>query len=334
MPYEIKKWSDLKRRYKGTVLLGNGASISVDKSFAYKSLKEHAVDHGLLTQNVKKLFKYFNTDDFELVLRLVWQANKVNLALDIKDNATEKAYEHVRECLIKSVRSIHPEYTDVEDQFEGIAAFLKGFKTVLSLNYDLILYWVIMYSNRDNDGHTFKDCFLHGEFDEDWARFRESLNARDKRTTLVFYPHGNLSLARDVVEQEVKLNTKIGSDLLKTILTKWESGKYIPLFVSEGMSKQKINAIQNSYYLNTIYREVFPSLQGSLVIYGWGLGEHDIHIVERLKKSKVKRVAVSVFGNDQGYCRRVYEILHEALGEDLKVEFFKSSSKGCWNNAA
>ncbi|TOQ20858.1 DUF4917 family protein, partial [Vibrio parahaemolyticus] len=108
MPYEIKKWSDLKRRYKGTLLIGNGASISVDKSFAYKSLKEHAVEHGLLTQNVKKLFKYFNTDDFELVLRLVWQANKVNLALDIKDNATKKAYEHVRECLIKSVRSIHP----------------------------------------------------------------------------------------------------------------------------------------------------------------------------------------------------------------------------------
>ncbi|MCR9663887.1 DUF4917 family protein [Vibrio sp. TRT 21S02] len=334
MSYEINNWSDLEGRYNHSILLGNGASISINRSFSYASLKEHAIEHGLLSEEVEKLFEHFETDDFELILRLVWQANKVNAALSIKDKATKKAYEHVRQCLIEAVRSIHPEYSEVEDDLDAIGSFLSRFKTVLSLNYDLTLYWVIMKSNRADDGHRFKDCFISGEFDEDWSRFRESLNRRDRRTTLVFYPHGNLALARNVVEEEVKLDSRSSIDLLRSILSKWETGNYIPLFVSEGVTTQKVRAIQNSHYLYTTYREVLPDLGKSLVIYGWGLGEHDVHIIERIKVSKVKRIAVSVYGNDQAYCRRVSEIILDTFGRDFEIDFFDSQSSGCWNNDA
>lgn len=333
MTYVIEKWSDISDRFDGSLLLGNGASIGIDGSFSYSSLKQHAIDNGLLTHHVEQLFSHFETDDFELILRLVWQANRVNLALEIADNATRSAYEHVRECLIQAVRSIHPEYHAVEEQFSDIATFLSSFKTVLSLNYDLSLYWVIMYANREFNGHSFKDCFLHGEFDEYWQRFRESISRWDRRNTLVFYPHGSLVLARNVVEEEVKLEAGSG-DLLHAILRQWESGNYIPLFVSEGTSSQKVKAIHNSHYLNTVYREVLPKVGNNITIYGWGFGEHDVHILSRIAESNVTRIAVSVFGEDQGYCTRVHQMIRDYVGNDIEVVFFDCASQGAWNNAA
>ena len=331
MPYQIYDWQDISVNFSDSILLGNGASISIDSSFTYSSLKEHAINHGLLTHNVERLFDYFKTDDFELILRLVWQANKVNIALDIKDQQTKVAYEHVRDCLIRAVRSIHPEYYEVEQQFPYIAKFLSSFNTVFSLNYDLTLYWILMYANRELNGHSFKDCFIHGEFDCDWWRFRDSISQWDRRSTLVFYPHGSLVLARNVIEKELKLRVQAGNDLLRSILTYWESGDYIPLFVSEGISSQKISAIQNSHYLNTVYREIIPTIGHNLTIFGWGCGEHDIHILKRIKESNVGKIAISVYNNDQAYCNRVAQMVYDNIGSNIEITFFDSTSRGCWN---
>lgn len=334
MPYPIETWQNISRNFSDSILLGNGASISIDQGFTYSSLKEHAIENGLLTDNVQRLFEYFQTDGFELILRLVWQANRVNIALDIRDQQTRLAYEHVRDCLIRAVQSIHPEYHEVEQQFPAIATFLSSFKTILSLNYDLTLYWVLMYANRINNGHSFKDCIIHGEFHSDWWRFRDSISAWDRQCSLVFYPHGSLVLARNVIEQETKLEAHAGGDLLRSILYQWQSGNYVPLFVSEGTSSQKISAIQNSHYLNTIYREVIPNIGNNLTIFGWGFGEHDIHILRRIRESSVKWIAVSVYNNDQAYCNRVTQMIYDNVGYHVEVVFFNCESDGCWNQTA
>lgn len=334
MPYPIETWQNISGNFSDSILLGNGASISIDRGFTYNSLKEHAIQNGLLTDNVQRLFEYFRTDDFELILRLVWQANKVNTALDIRDQQTRLAYEHVRNCLIRAVQSIHPEYYEVEQQFPAIAAFLSRFNTILSLNYDLTLYWVLMYANRINNGHSFKDCIIRGEFQSDWWRFRDSISQWDRHCSLVFYPHGSLVLARNVVEQETKLEALAGDDLLRSILNQWQSSNYVPLFVSEGTSPQKISAIQNSHYLNTIYREVFPRIGNNLTIFGWGFGEHDIHILRRIRESSVRRIAVSVYNNDQAYCNRVNQMIYDHVGHRVEVIFFDCESHGCWNQPA
>lgn len=331
MPYEIYNWSDISSEYSGSILLGNGASISIDTCFAYTSIKEHAIENGLLTHQVQRLFEYFQTSDFELILRLVWQANSVNLALEITDHETRYAYEHVRDCLITSVRSIHPEYSNVEIQFQHISRFLRSFNTILSLNYDLTLYWIIIYSNGEPNGHYFKDCMVHSQFDSEWSKFRRSIGRHDRRVTLVFYPHGSLALARNIINEEFKLQAISGRDLLCSILDYWESGNFIPLFVSEGTSNQKLLAIQSSPYLNTVYSEVIPKIGDNLTIFGWGVGEHDIHILKRIKQSGVRRVAVSVYGNDQAYCNRVSQMIYDNIGTNIEISFFNCQSSGCWN---
>ena len=83
MPFEIINWADLADDYQDTILLGNGASIAVDPSFSYRSLLEHTQANGLMTQDVQHLFDYFETFDFELILRLVWQAITEHLGREL-----------------------------------------------------------------------------------------------------------------------------------------------------------------------------------------------------------------------------------------------------------
>lgn len=330
----IKKWNEIKENFSDGLLLGNGASVAIDGSFSYKSLKKHAVDEGYFTEQVQALFDAFHTEDFELILRIVWHAYHVNDALEIQDDKTQKAYEAVRDTLISSVRSIHCSHATASANFGYIYEFSKSFKTICSLNYDLTLYWLTMYANDIKDGHVFKDCFNKKSFDDDWFKFREPIY-NQRACTLFFYPHGNLVFARDKIENEVKLQAE-DNDLLESILSKWEKGSYIPLFVSEGTTEQKVKSIQSSYYLNTVYREVLTNIGESLTIYGWGLGEHDLHIINRICLGGTRRFAISVFpdGKEEAYCNRVTQVIKDACnGDKTEIEFFCTTSEGCWVNA-
>lgn len=86
MTYIIKEWKDIKQDFRqGSLLLGNGSSIAIDSRFGYQSILQHARDNDFLTEDIQKLFDFFRTSDFELILRLVWHASKVNDALQIED---------------------------------------------------------------------------------------------------------------------------------------------------------------------------------------------------------------------------------------------------------
>lgn len=331
MSYPVVQWAEIAQKYqRGTILLGNGASMAVSRSFGYGSLLEHAQHEGLLEGDVGRLFEFFETTDFELILRLVWQASNVNKSLAIADERTHQAYVRVRDCLIQAVRNVHPEHYQITEYLPHMYEYLRGFDTVLSLNYDLLVYWTVMYGLGVQDGHLFKDCFISGEFDDDWSRFRKVF--REKVNTLVFYPHGSLALCRNNVEQEFKIHSA-GGGLLESILQEWRGERFVPLFVSEGTMKQKIASIQNSYYLSTVYREVLTSQRETLTLFGWGLGEHDRHLLKRMRGTGIQRVAVSVFRGDQPYCNMAYQVIQDDLGP-VNVEFFDSESPGCWIHPA
>ncbi|EJH2661360.1 DUF4917 family protein [Salmonella enterica] len=330
MPFVIRPWSELAQGYDETILLGNGASIAVSPRFAYRSLLDCVRQRESLAEDARRLFDFFETEDFELILRIVWQASNVNKSLRIEDARTHEAYLSIRECLIQAVRDVHPEYNEVSEQLPCIYSFLKRFNTVISLNYDLIVYWTMTYGLGINDRHRFKDCFLaKGVFAEDWQRLRAPYGD-EQSSTLVFYPHGSLVLCRNRIEHEHKIHIR-GSGLLGSILERWQSEEVVPLFVSEGTHKQKVNSIQNSSYLSTVYREVLVEPRESLVILGWGMGEHDIHLLKRMAGTGIQRVAVSVFRRDQVYCNRASQLIKDNLGQDVRIEFFDSESPGCWN---
>lgn len=329
MHFEIKTWGSIAHRYQGgTLLLGNGASMAISPKFAYGSLYEVVQKQGLIGDDVNKLFRRFNTSDFELVLRLVWHAAMVNRALGVQDDKTQEAYKKIRDALISAVREVHTLYDETQPHLPRMYEFLKGFETVFSLNYDLLVYWTMTYGLNLEDRHLFKDCFVRGFFDKNWNRFRRRI--REESNTLVFYPHGSLALCRDIQDREYKISGQNGLNLLWEILRQWQSEAFVPLFVSEGTEEQKVSSIQKSRYLSTVYNEVLPYCPGPLTIYGWGFGDQDRHLLPRMRG--VPRVAVSMYGKSQDTCLHVYREIIRGLGEGVEIEFFDSGSPGCWNN--
>lgn len=355
---ELFDWRDIGDDFKDTLVLGNGASVAVHDKFRYSSLKEEARDKGYLSASdgnggdpdvraagpvdAEGVFELLETDDFEVVLNLLWHARYVNERLLVEEEKTEAAYELVRDALVKTVHAVHCERNEIEQQLEAIYRFMGRFGIVLSLNYDLIVYWALLAGIGSNS-ERFMDCFMGNRaFDPDWARHLSS-GSSGLQSTLVFYPHGNLLLTTNLLEGERKVFAQ-GHYISEQIGNAWKGGR-TPLFVSEGRPQDKEIKIKNSGYLNTVYGEVMGNLGDTVVIYGWEFSygkNKDTHLLERLFDNRKERVAVSVyqprFEGDQEalelHCRTIKNDIKRASSRAgfrrPEVLFFDAESEDCW----
>jgi hypothetical protein len=335
---KIYEWESIRKDFTNKLLLGNGASIAVWDGFKYNSLYDEAQKAGRIGERLKRVFSDFATFDFEYILRLLHQTERINRLLKIEDSLTHSLYNNLRRTLIDTVCQIHPKRDQVKDMLLPIADFMKGFDTVLSLNYDLTVYWAMLVGN-DKYGNWFKDGFVdEGRFDNDYDKLYEPYLADG--ATLVFYPHGNLILATTTFGDEVKLSKLQETLLLDTIVEKWETGTHIPLFVSEGSTEAKTQAVRRSNYLKTVYDREIDVPTESLVTYGWSFRDEDEHILRGIIRGGVERIAVSVHkssGNSESFCNAI-EYKVNKMYADLekknlcKLYFFDSSSDRAWIN--
>lgn len=348
---EIYSWKELKEKYPtwDTLLLGNGASIAIHSEFCYPSLYDKAKSDGLLSRS-EAIFKKFDTENFEQVLLACWYAEKVNAALGItgtegEGDVLKNASDEVRNSLIKAVHAVHPRFSmnsELKEDLKRISEFAKDFKTIFVLNYDLLFYWAMNLYNA-NHKNWFKDLFTkNSEFDFNLDRYREPYYPNNE-ASLVFYPHGNIFISRNCVGVENKLNLGEEYDFLGCIKNAWKRGD-LPVFVSEGKSEQKLNAIRRSRYLSRVYEDILSKeIKESLVIYGWSFSENDGHIMKAIAENDIERIAVSVYtgGSDEEkriFCDRVNKNIEnmkkndKKSKRDVKTMFFDSCSPGCWNN--
>lgn len=353
---ELFDWRDICDDFGDTLVLGNGASVAVHDKFRYTSLKEEARCKGFLSASDRNeddvraggavdaegVFELLETDDFEVVLNLLWHARYVNERLSIDEENTEAAYELVRDALVKTVHAVHCERNEIEEYLGAIHRFMGRFGIVLSLNYDLIVYWALLAGIGANYGR-FMDCFMGDRtFDPDWARHISSASS-NSRHTLVFYPHGNLLLTTNLLEGERKVFAE-GRYISDQIGNAWKGGR-TPLFVSEGRPEDKENKIKKSGYLRTVYGEVMGNLGDTVVIYGWEFSyekNNDTHLLGRLFEKRKEKVAVSIYrprfdGDEEAlelHCRTVKNDIAKAASRTgvrhPKVVFFDAESEGCW----
>lgn len=326
---DILNWASIKAEFSQGLVIGNGASIAICSSFNYPSLYEAAKTEGFLAADAQAVFSSFDSTDFELVLRRLWQASLVNGALKVEGKRVDSAYAEVRKSLISTVHKIHPPYADVKGHFAAIGAFLKGFKSVASTNYDLVLYWAAMWNNENGLGTWFKDAFAPSGgktcFRDDWEALREPYGNAEG-ATLYFYPHGNLCLGTEPEGGEVKIGAG-AENLLTSITEQWEKGVVTPLFVSEGTTEQKLTAIRRSNYLSRVHIEVLGSLGEAVAFYGLGFWPQDEHVIQRIAK-RAKKVAVSVYRKDQKMIERASKALNDA--GIAHIRFFDAESSGAW----
>ncbi len=287
-------FADVDEKARTNILLGNGFSIGVHPLFSYASLRQVAVDNGYLTDKDIELFNKFNTSDFERLMRLLLDAMEVNRILGIEDSLLEKRYRTMRDALVKSVETIHPSYDDVRQYWlEAVAAELKTYCKVFTTNYDLLLYWAL----GSTEFRGFTDFFWSGKL-----RF-DSLNVEkwDEGVVEVYYLHGALFIFSDATTIYKLKRTMVNrlQDHIRSFI-RWR--RTLPLFVSEGDWRQKINAITRSPYLTFAFNS-FNRIQRGLVIYGHSLdAKSDAHILGAINQnSNLEVVAISIFTKDKSH---------------------------------
>ncbi|MBT5766541.1 MAG: DUF4917 family protein, partial [Kordiimonadaceae bacterium] len=295
----LKKWVDIKGDFTDALLLGNGFSIEFHKGFEYSNLWESAKYEGFIGDEIDELAGIFSiAPNFEHLLRKLYTAEVVNKHLNINEVLIQEAYEKLRKALIETVRKVHCKHNDISERLEEPIPFLKNFKTIFSLNYDLLIYWMILIDINNKTGHPFRDCFNKNRFEYNWEIYRTPYDYETNRT-LVFYPHGALHLMQTKEEIDEKIIAE-GSTLLETIIGQWNKDTCLPLFVSEGNSEKKMQFIRRSKYLSTIYHEILPKSGPTLVIMGWSMDiKVDAHILKQIGKGNYEKIAIAVHRKTQ-----------------------------------
>lgn len=328
-----KNWGEIKQQYRDTLLLGNGASIAIDKIFMYHSLFEVAKNSGYIPSQELKMFEMFGTQDFELVLKKISDSQSVMRCLEMVDGKDylQRSKQKIKDTLIKTIKKIHPQKTKIDqEKLQKVSIFVSHFNEILSLNYDLLLMWSTW--GKYNCPNRFNDCFIHGKFDK--AAWSNESYSKEK---YVFYPHGNLLFGRKNGE-EIKIWKKNMARYgrLNMIANAWKSDDVQPLFVSECSSKEKLKSIKESDYLTFVYDKVLTRKRNSLVIYGMSFSENDSHIIKQvLTQNKPSRVCISIFDQNKSEDEvkveesRIRIILNQ-IGYKDEIDFISSCDHDLW----
>ncbi len=194
------------------------------------------------------------------------------------------------------------------------AEFLEPFAKVFTVNYDLLLHWVI----ADNDRLNLGDGFVEGL----WG----GPNAAGQK---VFYLHGALHLLR--AGPNVKRMTEDQIDkLFDNLESRLESRDY-PLLVLEGTWNQKLLTIGESRYLEDAYEHLQRNNR-PLLIYGFRFGLGDRHIINAIANSKAPALTVVLHSGGTPKARAEVRGRATALATRMGVEpeFRESDDYNIW----
>jgi Domain of unknown function (DUF4917) len=255
------------------LLIGNGFSMT---HFRYGTLLEKS---GLDAKSpLRALFKALNTVDFEVVIKALEDAAIVESAYQQNKRAAFFVSEadKLRRVLVHAIRQIHPAHrTDIQDVIPKCMEFLSRFAAIFTLNYDLLLYWVIL-----EDGKKFRDGFgLGRESNGFLGPFQEGAYCN------VYNLHGGLHLfptSDDGVEKRLMGSNGVIDAIAETITR----DKRLPLYIAEGTSIRKLSRIYAVPYLRYCYGELCDS-SGTFFVFGHSVGANDAHVYDALFKSKI-----------------------------------------------
>src|SRR5712692_9084831 len=274
----LTSWAELAKGQWAGLLVGNGASRAVWDGFDYPSIYERArsafVEHPLDDAD-QRIFATVGTHNFEATLAAVRLSSQVCAAVNIDNAELDNHYAAIRRALIEAVNAVHVRWSTIPKATRvAIRRALLPHRIVFSTNYDLLLYWAVMAEPEDDFVDYFwgENCVFDLADTEVW----------NKRTRVLFL-HGALHIYRLPDGRTVKrVAGDAGSNLLAAFSEPYE-GSDVPLFIAEGSSGEKLQAIHQSEYLAFCYSRLV-SHRGSMVVFGHSLGESDAHIVEAMQR--------------------------------------------------
>lgn len=317
-------------------LLGNGFSISCRPNiFIYGRLFEKA-DFSSLSTSAKLAFKAMDTQDFEKIISILRDASSVLAAYE---DSPEKLIQNLRddadglrEVLVQAIASSHPEWPGEisNEEYKFCRTFIKNFKNIYTLNYDLLLYWALMHEDEEiiksDDGFRTPEDNFESKY--------VTWEANSSRTQNIWYLHGALHVfdAGSEIQKYTWINT--GQRLIEQIRDALEKN-YFPLFVAEGKSKEKLEKIMHNEFLAKGKRS-FSSIGGALFIHGHSLAHNDEHFLKAIEKGKLKHIYVGLFGDENSVLNKAIKSRASLLSfnrpksRPLYISFYDSSSANVW----
>jgi hypothetical protein len=303
------------------LLLGNGFSI---QHFNYKTLLEKSSLKP--DEPIRLLFDLLQTVDFERVVKALEDASIVETVYGNDPHSTELLTDanRIREALVHAVRTTHPAHReDIESVIPSCVEFLAPFSKLFTLNYDLLLYWVILQAGAD-----FSDGFGLGvEANGFLGPFKTSAYCN------IFNVHGGLHLFRtpnDDVEKRLMGATGVIDAIAKVIT----EGKRFPVYVAEGTSPAKLSRINSIPYLKHCYETLHAS-SGAFFIYGHSADPNDAHIYDALFRSKIEHLYFCIhqpsakIANIDGELSRY----KKRNGSQIEYTFVDSESAHVWDRS-
>lgn len=340
MSFELLSFVDALARVPETskrhALLGNGFSRAWrDDIFSYDALLEQAHFESL-SPYARRAFDALGTTDFEEVMRALRSAAALIRLYD-EGNAALPAQlvqdaTGLRETLVRAIAGRHPgrPHEVSDDEYAHARRFLSNFKSIYSVNYDLLLYWALMQQEIEPQ-IRFDDGFRQPDDGRaDYVTWEvEKTDGQN-----VFYLHGALHVfdAGHEIQKYTWINT--GVPLIDQIRGALEENLY-PLFVSEGDSRQKLSKIKHSEFLGRGYRS-FAKIGGGLFIYGHSFAANDEHILRLIEKNKCSQVLVGLYGDpDSTANRKIRDRTQAIVGarpatRRLEAHFYDAASAHVW----
>jgi len=338
------------------LLLGNGFSIAcIPSIFTYTSLYVRA-DFSEIPE-VKLLFEKLRTMDFELVIKSLENAS-VALPIYIKgyDDVAQKMRQDgvkLKELLIRTVAQNHPAFpAEIEEhKYVSCIDFLKNFMDhkgkVYTFNYDLLLYWTVMYGMENRlieqkplDGFGRDTDFQNGKFNvSDYLIWQGETTAHHQN---IHYLHGALHLYDNGAFLEKFTWNNKNIPLIDQARKALSEGRF-PLFVSEGGCEKKMEKITHCGYLYHSYKSFSKTMEvvtrdggNCLFTFGVSFMDNDDHILKKIASGKVKHLYVSIYGDpDTPDNQRIIAAVEALKGRrstgDLEISYYDAESAQVWN---
>ncbi|WP_417789224.1 DUF4917 family protein [Terasakiella pusilla] len=315
------------------ILLGNGFTMAQSGGlFGYNNLLERSgLERG---SEVRNLFDNLDTYDFEEVVQALEHAAQV---LDVYGDGAfaEKLYsdaDEVREGLIEAVKNVHPEnqFGISEEQVTACSNFLSNFRTVFTLNYDLLTYWLNFRARSLGLNRIFDytDGFGQLEYNREFREFSERSYCR------VYNLHGALHLFLGKEKRTIK-RIKTGDSIIQDIEETIVEDEKMPIFVSEGTSSKKMEKINSIPYLRHGYEQL-KSREGVMFVFGHSADDKDEHIYKAIASSKIASIYFCVHDPDanlheiEGRMNRIVSLAWREFRKTLIINYVDAASCNVW----
>lgn len=334
-----------------TLLLGNGFSIAYNpQRFSFTYLKDSAIKQGIISSDssILKLFEQFHTSDFEKIIRLLNDYVKIDSVFNpTKDQtALRQQIEELKQHLVDTITNNHPDTVNSlsEAEYNYAMAFIKEYKRIYTLNYDLLLYWVTMKILSGSEEYK-KSCLLDisdgfgtPSNKEEYVSFRNE----GGNSFGIHYLHGALHIFDN--RDELKKLTFSRTDIpLKQQIKNNLDQEIYPVFISEGSSSEKQEKIIHNAYLNHCFRSL-KKIKGNLVIFGTLLKMNDQHIQDAICRNNCENIYIGLFDKENDlqlltpFITKLkgHPVTHGSSKKRIarNIQFFDSKTAAVWGHNA